>query len=293
MRANNPVDAGLSEIGVIWPSTRKPDLVLSIGTGFIDAPEPPGVRFLQGILTDGMIPRLFRSFMSSPSVDSENSWEMCMNRLSNEEQADFFRMNLPIEGKEVQLDDVGQLPRLQSMAQQYLDTSSVYTGVIEALWASTFYFELDKAAEYHFGNHVCHGAILSRAPVCLSLIQTIYRKFDSATFTFCSDVVLGELSEEDCCQSCGFYRMPVVFEARYMTESVTISLQLEGSYQRRISSFPNPISWFEKEQGLGRVFGGTDHQADFMVQKCECVSEGKKRRRTSRNCAYPSKRLKI
>lgn len=62
MRANNPVDAGLLEIGVIWPSTRKPDLVLSVGTGYVETPESPAVKFLQGILTDGMIPRLFRSF---------------------------------------------------------------------------------------------------------------------------------------------------------------------------------------------------------------------------------------
>lgn len=132
MRPNHPVDAGLWEIGVIWPSTRRPDLVLSVGTGFIDAPDSPVVRFLQGILTDGMIPRLFRSFMSSPSADSESSWEMYMNRLSNEEQADFFRMNLPMDGKEVKLDDVGQFPRLQSMAQKYLDVGSVYAGVKDA-----------------------------------------------------------------------------------------------------------------------------------------------------------------
>jgi hypothetical protein len=291
MRANNPVDVGLWEIDVIWPSTGKPDLVLSVGTGFTEAPESPTVKFLQGILTDGMIPRLIRSFMSSPSVNSENSWEMCMNHLSSEQQADFFRLNIPMEN-EVELDDVDQLEPLRLMGREYLNAQNVYAGVVEALWASIFYFELDKIAEYHHGNYVCHGAILSRTETSLPLIQTMTRRFGHAKFTFCCDILLGELLEEDCCRSCGLYRLPVIFEVRYMTESVSISLQFDELIQRRISGFPNSIAWFEDQQGLGHVFGRDDHQSGFMIQRCGCRGKGKKRRHLSENSACSVKRAR-
>jgi hypothetical protein len=85
------------------------------------------------------------------------------------------------------------------MGREYLNVQNVYAGVVEALWALMFYFKLDKIAEYHHGNYVCYRAILSRTETSLPLIQTMTWRFSHVKFTFCYNVLLGELLEEDCC----------------------------------------------------------------------------------------------
>ena len=152
---------------------RRPEsqtLVLSVRTtGFTEAPESPAGEIPSGESSPtGMISRLFRSFMPSPRyVNGENSWEKCMNHLGSGEQADFFRLNIPIE-IEVEPDDVDQLESLRLTGREYVNAQSVYAGVVEVPRPSVSYFGLDKIAEYRHGNCVCHGAILGRTDFAAS-----------------------------------------------------------------------------------------------------------------------------
>lgn len=215
-----------------------------------------------------------------------------MNRLSSEEQADYFRLNVPMESGGVALDDVDQMAPLQSITRGYLMANSVYDGIVEAIWASNFYFELDRPLEYCFGSHVGHGAILSRTTSCLALIQAICCRYRGSSFTSCSGTLLGKLEERHCCRSCGFYRLPVKIEVRHPTNLASIFLQFEKSVGRRISGFPNSLSWFGHQQGLDRVFGRPDHLPTFVVQGCECKSKGTKRHNPSTSQGRPHKRVR-
>ncbi len=66
-------------------------------------------------------------------MDNENSWEMCIKHLSDEEQTDFLRLNLPTKIIEADLDDVSQLLRLQSMTQEYLDANNIFVDKLPQL----------------------------------------------------------------------------------------------------------------------------------------------------------------
>ena len=255
---------------MIWPSVDKPDVVLSVGTGYVAPADSPALRFLHGIFTDGFCSRAFRAFILSPSIHSENSWHMCLDSLSDEDRADFFRLNFPMDGGDVELDDAGQMAPLLSKVGSYVEATSPFVGMVQALWTSNFYFELDQRIDYVMGHHVCRGAILSRSENCSALIRRIRCKYPAAAFVTNSGVLLGKLNDEACCRLCGFYRLPVQLDVRFLTETVSILLQFHQSVERRISGFPTTMSWIGNQQGIDRVFGRSDHQERFVIQNCNC-----------------------
>src|SRR3954470_21120211 len=79
MRANNPTEAALWELGCVWPDHPNPHLVLSVGTGYqnLSVNELGPYR---GIWLDGFLLRILRAFLSSPSLDGESSWSALLNR---------------------------------------------------------------------------------------------------------------------------------------------------------------------------------------------------------------------
>lgn len=269
--ANNPIHAGRSETTMIWPRTEKPDLALSVGTGFVKSPELH-TRLLHGIFSDGFCSRAFRSFMFSPSLHSENSWHTCVDSLSSEDRADFFRLNFPMTGLEVDLDDAELMGPLQSAVRAHVEAERPCEGIARALWASNFYFELDDDPSYFGGLYRCRGAILSRLEDCSGLVRNILRKFPEAAFRLGSGTVLGKLEISSCCRRCGFYRLPVAFDVRLLAELVTMMLRFEQPLERRISGFPASMSWVGAQQGLGLRFGRADHRQAFHPQNCACLS---------------------
>lgn len=104
---NNPVNIALWESRRIWPDAPT-DIVLSIGTGSGMEVEPgsPTSTGPRGILRDGFIPRLYRSFMSS--LDGQKAWTALMNRLNidtDSPQSKYFRLNVRFNGPEPHIDE--------------------------------------------------------------------------------------------------------------------------------------------------------------------------------------------
>jgi hypothetical protein len=282
MRAANPAESGLWELGMIWPNITKPDLVVSCGTGYTRAAASPKMKPMRGVVADGFIPRIIRSFKSSPSLDGEQSWTQLMNRLDEASKANYFRLNSPLDmEKEPELDDVSQMPYLRETGRLHASALDNNPELVRAFWATSFVFELDERAEYLGGVYQCRGSILSRSPDTRALTDLLSRKFPNATFVSSSDVVLGRLQDSDGCATCGYYRKIVQFSVHQKHEATNILLSFNRLYSRKISGSGNSVAWMEDQQGLNWSFGRPDHQPTPFRRSCYCPESRLKKRRSS------------
>ena len=144
IRLNNPSPAALWELCCIWPEHTLPHLFLSVGTGY-QKPTAHELGPYRGIWLDGFVPRILRAFLSSPSLDAENSWLALENGLDDGSKERFFRLTLEFEGKLAALDDVSQIPLLLQVAS---DTCLNFDEIGRALWASRFFFEFLSELTY-------------------------------------------------------------------------------------------------------------------------------------------------
>lgn len=248
---------------MIWPTIDKPDLALSVGTGSTKPPDSPTTQFLRGVFIDGFCSRAFRSFWFSPSLHSENSWQMCLDSLDRKERDRFFKPNFLIEDGKVDLDDIEQMIPLQPAVRAHVSRHS-FQDIVRALWCSSFYFELDETPEYCGGQYLCRGAILSHLEDCTISVRNVLEAFPEAAFQMVSGASLGRLDVNSCCWHCGFFHWPVAFGVRLLSEQVKITLCLNVSAKRQISALPASMQWFVRQQGLNRQFGCPDHRPCFL-----------------------------
>ncbi|KAI9727191.1 MAG: hypothetical protein M1834_008499 [Cirrosporium novae-zelandiae] len=297
LRCNNPIDIQLQEMFQIWPMDSKPDIVVSVGTGFSPQPISPKVPLIRGIFHDGFIPRLFRAWKWSPSMDGQISWNDHVNRLDEIMRNNHFRLNSALQGEEPGLDDVDRMEELRHSVTHYLFTHDDLYAVVRALWATAFYFELDDLPLFSRGTYRCYGSILSRSPDSHALINEMIRSFPAARFVTDDKITLGILNYQDGCETCGYFRKHVVFDIQHLDEDISIYLTLNNLFSRRISGFPHPISWFVQQQMLDTKFGTPDHQTiDLpLYRHCRCSSRCERagRKRTISYDILPSsKRLR-
>jgi hypothetical protein len=71
VRANNPLAIVLKESAIIWPLRGTYDLVVLVGIGLSSSEAKAQDTPMGSILKDGVVPRIIRAAMSSPSMDSE------------------------------------------------------------------------------------------------------------------------------------------------------------------------------------------------------------------------------
>ena len=270
MRANNPTEVGLWELRKIWPTSSKPAVVVSIGTG--SGTSPPICKDLphNRIFHDGVLARAYRAFMSSPSLDGQNSWLALLNRLDETERDDYYRLNLNFSDSEPLMDDVGQMPALQHQVSVQYATSIQQ---VHALWASRFFFELDGRPRYSYGYYACAGVILCCFRDARALVATISKSFDQVNFVLRQNRSLGMLKALSCCETCGVFRLPVDFEVSRMYELIEIGLSLGDGRSCHISGFPNSMHWFVEQQSFS---ANTLRTATL----CSC-NRWRKRRRSS------------
>ena len=271
MRANNPTEIGLWELRKIWPTSSKPAVVVSIGTG--SGTSPPICKDLphNRIFYDGFLARAYRAFMSSPSLDGQSSWLALLNRLDETEKDDYYRLNLNFNDTEPLMDDVGQMPALQHQVHVQYATSIQR---ILALWASRFFFELDKRPRYSCGYYVCSGMILCRFQNARALVATISKSYKQVKFVLRQTRSLGSLKALSCCETCGIFQLLVDFEVSRMYERIEIGLSLGDGRSCHISGFPNSMHWFVEQQSFSP---NTLRTATL----CSCNRRRKRRRSSS------------
>jgi hypothetical protein len=271
LKYNNPVRPGLREVRRIWDNGDC-DLVLSIGTGFEQKLMSPVASNVRNLLQDGAMARFYRASMQSLSLNGQISWEDHWSGLEEDAKRQQFRLNLPLVGKEPEIDDVDKMQYLQDQIRYHLGDIE---GIARAFKAVTFFFELDGPLVFEGGRYCCRGSILSRSPDSRDLLQSLGSSYPYAQF-FNHDLSLGFLSTSDICQLCGRFQKPVTFHVRHPSDRVNLQLVFNRLFRRSISGFPQPVEWFVERQKFNARFGRPDHQSRIERStelSCRCELE--------------------
>ena len=289
------MDLALWECGKIWGPSTALDVVLSLGTGKEDSLRSPKAPHFRNVISDGFIPRLCRSFMSS--LDGERAWRDAANRLDEDSKADYFRLNVPFAGAEPRLDDVRYIDELKESVQLQLDGFRDRKRVALALLVATFFFELDTVPTFDKGRYYCRGVIRCRNEprAVIQSLNKLYR--DRLEFTLGSGT-LGELSIGDICGAYQLYCKKAHFYVRHLEETVTMNLKVNGLERRKLSGFPHSMAWFVQQQRLDSPFGNAEHTSPGAMLCRACNTQQKdaipgRKRGSERGSSPARKRAKV
>ena len=246
------MDLATWECPKIWTASTSIDVVLSLGTGTRDLVQSPQVSTFRHIISDGFIPRLYRSLMSS--LDGEQTWRDAVNRLDDRRKRKYFRLNVQFRGQEPRLDDVHSMDELRrSVLLQPSDVGNLKS-IAFALLAASFYFELDTTPFYQNGYYVCRGRIRCRNDIRAVLAALRHLGVVRSEF-WISSRGLGTLTGDDVCGVCHEYGNSIHFCVRTLSEIVQLDLGLDRE-RCNVSGFPRSIDWFIDQQRLrGRMCG--------------------------------------
>ena len=260
----------------------------------------PVASNVRNLLQDGAMARFYRAAMESLSLNGQISWEDHWSGLEEEAKRQQFRLNLPLVGKEPDIDDVDKMQYLHDQIPYHLGDIE---GIARAFKAVTFFFELDGPLVLDGGRYCCRGSILSRSPDSRNLVQSLRSSYPYAQF-FNHDVSLGFLSASDICKLCGRFQKAVTFHVRHPSDRVNLQLVFNRLFRRSVSGFPQPIDWFVERQKLNARFGQPDHKSRIERSRdpvCSCelqrhwevstpASDSKKRPLTVRTRARRKRR---
>jgi hypothetical protein len=262
LKFNNPAKLALAESRVIWPSIRRPDAVLSLGTG-----TQAGAHSPQATHT-GVLYRVGRYFQFS--IDAESAWEELLNGLDPEERQDYFRLNFEFPGSEPAIDDIECMDELSTHIQVQPQGPQRRKEVISTLLITCLFFELDEYPVYDAGFFHCRGSIRCRLSG-RALIRALLQNHSSTLQYFKDNENLGvSVCEEDICQSCYRYICPVQFTVCAMTDMVTLSVRWNNE-SRRLSGFCQSMAKVAEDQKLCYPFGSSTHGSPGKVQCSACL----------------------
>jgi hypothetical protein len=229
----------------------------------------PVATNVRNLLQDGALARLYRASMHSLSLNGQMSWDDHWLGLGEDAKKRQYRLNLPLAGKEPNIDDVDQMPYLYDQIQHHLRDIK---GIARAFKAVSFFFELDEPLVKDGGRYRCRGSILCRSPDSLHLAENLESCFAQAQF-FIKETSIGFLSSNDVCPLCGRFQKAVVFYVRHPSDLVDIYIAFNRLYRQSISSFPGAMQRFEKRQKIRSKFGQSDHRSRVNPSQdssCRC-----------------------
>ena len=289
---NNPASLAEWESRQIWPHNKKPDVLLSLGTGTsAKCVLQNGSRF-HHFITNGFVPRLWRSFMSS--MDGQRAWVDLLNRLDDEHRKDYFRLNVCLSGDDCAIDDTSSIDDLRSSVRLQTNSRQDCVEIAIALLVSSFFFELHAVPTFSGGRYHCEGWIRCRlhSDVMFNALLNVHQ----AVWTFITDTeVLGQYTPKlDSCSTCSSYRKSVRFCVRHPSDLINIYMRDPNRKQRRISGFPESIDWFISQQFLDADFGTPYHGSlDQAPYACCLIKEEALKRRAGDLASRSIKRMKL
>lgn len=244
MRANNPSSAARSELRCIWPRTPKPNVVVSIGTGYAEIINTGGERD-RGVLWDGFIPRTLRGFLSSPSVDGENGWTDLLQNLSDAEKGRHFRISHKFVDQPPSLDDASAIPGLI----EAVDRSPLARGkIVRSLWTSRFFLELQATPRYIRGQFHCRAVLLFRGVDVRPLIQVISLNHASVRLMLGTRILSHLDAGDGVCDKCGHFQQHFTFIVRYLDDKVNLTMAYGSEIEELLSGSGKSVNWFLEQQ---------------------------------------------
>jgi hypothetical protein len=211
-----------------------------------------------------------------------------MNRIKTADKHKYFRINIALD-KEPLLDDVSKIPEMEHLARSFLKTYDL-SSINQALFAASFFFELNKKSFTSSQSCRCYGFILCRSPNTGALIRRILAEYPAAYFMTEDGTSLGSINDCALCVTCGLYCQDVVFDVCHLNHSMSIFLKFNRLSQHRISGFPEAMSQFSRRQLLDAEFGRPDHRVKIHATTGGCMCKIVKKRKRAAATQAPSKR---
>lgn len=264
VEANCPVTPAVLMSKQIWPST-KPHLVLSFGTGRFPRPLSSQKARFRGIFKDGFPARLYRVLLNSTPLDAQKAWEEYVRSLPPCERARYFRINPIFIENEPELDDIDDAQFLERFTPCAINEQNI----AEALWASSFYLELDDRPNHYRRPIHCHASIRSKIRNPLAVIQSIGRLYPYASFilvfTDGSCVNLGYV-RDGWCGVTGIYLKRVHFDLDSATEESSLKIAFDVLKSQEINGSGRSLQWVQDQQLIDMPFGRPDHQENYALR---------------------------
>ncbi|KAL4961379.1 patatin-like phospholipase family protein [Aspergillus stella-maris] len=272
--ANCPLRPAIRESEIIWPACTRPDLVVSIGTGYPN--EQSSNPSPRGFWSGGFVERAIRTFLQSPAVNSRRGWQDALDSIAENVRPDVFRLDREVAGDLPELDDSSALEKLGQFPY------SVPEELTRAWLAKCFFFELDEVPTNVLGSYKCRGSILCCKYNAGKVAQHMALMFHNARFTLSRGADLGAVEDGNGCLICGYYRKCVSFEVPSLNEF--ISLEVRGiAGHCAIGGFPTSLQSLLQAQQADAPFGRADHRTDLWPPPRQCYCTRTKRPRTLSN----------
>jgi hypothetical protein len=275
VRANCPLRTAIRESEIIWPSSQRPDLVISIGTGFpYDGSQSNLGDSTKEFWRGRFVERAIRTFLCSPSVDGRRGWQDALDGVPESVRPDVFRLDRELQGELPELDDALTMDELENFDYHI-------PGDLSRAWhAKSLFLELDAEPFVSRGCYKCQASILCCRYNAVAIIESMLSLAPGARFLLSDGSDLGAVEEDDGCSFCGYYRKRVSFQVSSLCETVILGVQSTAGFSA-IGGFPTSIQQLLEAQQADAPFGRIDHRGDCWPPARHCYCDRRKRVRSS------------
>ncbi|KAJ8226345.1 hypothetical protein LV156_008984 [Aspergillus fumigatus] len=255
VRVNCPLRTALRESEVLWPSRKRPDLVVSIGTGYASEGSSVDENSTHAFLKGGFIDRAIRTFLSSPAVDGRRGWKDALDSVPQDVQKNVFRLDRILPGELPELDDINAIDELDQHDYRISEE------LTKAWFAKALFFELDQEPTFLQNHYECRGSILCCKHDAAGIVKQIAARFPEARFALSRGSSLGDVDGEYGCSKCGYYRKRVSFKVSNLHETVDLGVTGTTGFIS-IGGFPTTVQCLLENQQADSPFGRSDHSRD-------------------------------
>ena len=274
----NPTELAGWEALRLWPGGTI-DVAISVGTG--EEPRQPKLA--------NSLSRLLSAF--NIFLDGQHQF---LNIKRTTSDQDTLRLNSQL-ARPIRLDNADSIEEQKHYVQCDPQICQDLVGAATALLTSSFYFQLDRPVFYNLGIYYCQGSIHCRGD---------YRRVaDALTELYSSQIEFLTQTEvltkcelgQDICSVCHRYQKHVSFSVRHPSDLITISIRIGNKVTRKISGFPQNISWFQQQQGFDDHFGSSSHDIPGEIRCISCAQPnnfGAQKRKGTHSLFRYAKRMK-
>ena len=217
-----------------------------------------------------------------------------MNRLDEECQDDYIRLNISLPDPEPEIDAVDQMDSLRQsvhlQSQGDAEAKHAFT-----LLSSQFFLKLKGLLrKLTSGLYSCRGFICCKLGgfVIVAALKRVHP--EELSWILDNQTVASMDMETDVCSLCHRYRKEVEFFVQDLETPLAISLRGTDDRTRRISAFPQSMKWFIEQQGLDNSFGNMNHgiPGRLTCRACEQEKVPQRQKRKATWASPPKKRMK-
>jgi hypothetical protein len=273
---NDTLILALSEMSALFPLMKRPDFVISLGTGesrHADVSEKVSDNTRRKIV----LRRLDEAFWEK--LRDKQIREAIQPQVTPEW---YHRLDVSLDGSGPRLDDTASIPMLKEQAESDDSISGLIDNAAHCLVASLFYFKLDSVPERHNGNFVCSGRILCLLSGNDPAFQKLMEKLSAESAQFLlDDYPICMVDGPFCLSNDGNFRktIEVITAGQF-----AISLKRGQTELWSVSGSPFSVESLVTEQMLDTPFGRSDHRERKADHRKRKVSDESDILRTKRRC---------